>query len=443
PDARTDRAAEEGDGAARAQGRAVKLRALGVAALAILAGCSGIHGGTNPKAPLWEARPGWVIDVVFRRELTALSQVSAKAGVERGVPAIDPRHARVFVGSSDHGLYALRATDGSVLWRYQTAGSVMSEPLYDESRDLVYFGSDDDGLYAVHASNGELVFRYRTGAEVQRRPVIVARDKRSILVFDNAADSIFAIDADTGAPVWKHQRNPALGLEVAGHAGVAYGNDRIYVAFSTGAVTAYDIDTGVERWPEINLAAPTTAGDDVQKFLDVDTTPIVRGDRVFVANVGTGVYALDAQSGTSIWKRPEATAVSWLAQWNEPAHTDHDSGAQVPEMSLLLAGSGTTGLWALDPKSGEIRWRKSTPRGSLSYPVAIQGALLVTSSKLGLFLLEPRSGAVIDGLDPDSGFSGGAAAFGGKAYVLTNGGMLLGLEVAPPAEKMRSTRASY
>jgi glucose dehydrogenase len=181
----------------------------------------------------------------------------------------------------------------------------------------------------------------------------------------------------------------------------------------------------------------------VQKFLDVDTTPIVQGDRVFVANVGTGVFALDSQSGTSLWKRPEALGVSWLAQWNEVAHTDHDSGAQVPEMSLILAGSGTTGLWALDPKTGDVRWRKATPRGSISFPVAVQGALLVTSSKLGLFLLEPRSGSVIDGLDPETGFSGGAAAFGAKAFVLSNGGILLGLEVEAPATKMRSTRASY
>ena len=34
---------------------------------------------------------------------------------ERGRAEIDVPHGRVFVGTSDHGLYALRASDGSTL----------------------------------------------------------------------------------------------------------------------------------------------------------------------------------------------------------------------------------------------------------------------------------------------------------------------------------------
>jgi outer membrane protein assembly factor BamB len=347
----------------------------------------------------------------------------------------------LFVGTSDRGLYAVRAGDGSVIWRFQTAGAVMSEPLYDEKRDVVYFGSDDDGMYAVRAEDGKLLFRYRTGAEVQRRPVLVEREGKGVLVFDNAADGVFAIDADTGAPKWKHLRTPALGLEIAGHAGVAYANDRVYCAFSTGRVVAYDIDTGNERWPEVDLGAvgnPTEA--EQQQYFDVDTTPVVVGDRVYVASVATGVFALDATAGTTMWRRAEAEGVSWLTHWSEPAHVDSESGAEVPERSLLIAGSGTTGLWALDPKTGEVRWRREGPRGTLSHPVAIGGALLVTSSKLGLFLFEPQQGRAIDGIDPGTGFAGGAAAYGNRAFVLTNLGVLLGLEIVPP-HREGSTRS--
>jgi outer membrane protein assembly factor BamB len=99
---------------------------------------------------------------------------------------------------------------------------------------------------------------------------------------------------------------------------------------------------------------------------------------------------------------------------------------------LVIAGSGTTGLWALDPKTGEVKWRDPTPRGAVSYPVEVAGALMVTTSKSGLFLMDPLHGDVIDGIDPGTGFGGGAAAFGNRAFVLTNGGVLLGLEVVPP-----------
>jgi len=53
-----------------------------------------------------------------------------------GGPEIDPEHNRVFVGTSDHGLYALRAGDGSTLWRYETMGLVQSEPLLQRRAGL-------------------------------------------------------------------------------------------------------------------------------------------------------------------------------------------------------------------------------------------------------------------------------------------------------------------
>jgi outer membrane protein assembly factor BamB len=404
--------------------------------------CAKREHAVNPNNPLWMNRPGWALSLTFRKPLVQEQGLTSKAGIEKSVPGIDAKHGRLFVGTSDRGLYALRAGDGSVIWRFATAGGVMSEPLYDETRDVVYFGSDDDGMYAVSAEDGKMLWRYRTGAEVQRRPVLVQRDGKGTLIFDNAADAVFAVDADTGKTKWKHARNPALGLEIAGHAGVAYDNERVYCAFSTGRVIAYDVETGNERWPEVDLTAVGGVHEgEQQQYFDVDTTPVVIGDRVFVANVATGVFGLDATAGTQAWRRAEAEGVSWLTHFSEPAHQDPATGAEIPERSLLIAGSGTTGLWALDPKTGDVRWRREGPRGTLGHPVSLAGAILVSSSKLGLFLFEPQQGRAIDGIDPGSGFAAGPAAYGNKAFVLSNAGVLLGLEVIPPSREPTTAKS--
>ena len=409
--------------------------ALTVAATAV--GCAKKEAVQNPKGPMWKERPSWALGLTFRRMLVAEQGTSAKTGIEKSIPSIDPWHGRVFVGTTDHGMYALRAGDGSTIWRFQTASSVNSEALYDRDLDLVFFGSDDDGMYAVRARDGGLVWRYTTGAEVQKRPVIVDRPGgKRIILFCNAADSVFAADAETGTPLWKRIRTPALGLEVAGHSGVAVDGDRVYVGLSTGHVAAYDVETGKDKWEDADLSAATGGSDEGEnQTFDVDTTPIVHGDRVFAASVPNGVYALDATGGKILWRRPEAEGVSWLTYWQERAHADSITGAQIPARELLIAGSGTTGLWAIDPKTGDAVWRQKGPRGSFSYPVEIAGALLVTTSRLGLFLFSPRNGGVIDGIDPGTGFAGGPAAFGNRAFVLTNGGVLLGLEIAPPWDK--------
>ncbi len=414
------------------------LRRLALAALLVatpsLSACAKKENVVNPVEPMWRHHPSWAMNVVFHEPLATDPDLGLKTGTERSVPAIDPQHRRIFVGTSDHAMYALRATDGSAIWRFQTAGAVNSEGLYDDERDVLYFGSDDDGLYSVRASDGSLRFRYRTGAEVQRRPALSRSVKgKRVLVFCNAADSVFALDADTGATLWKRVRQPAQGLEIEGHAGVAVSGDRVYTGFSTGLVAAYDLETGADKWPAVDLAAAaSSATEEQQQFFDVDTTPLVKGDHVFVANVTTGVFALDATGGGQQWRRPEATGVSWLSYWSEPAHVDARKGTEVAAHELVLAGSGTSGIWALDPKTGAVKWRKPAPLGAVSYPVTIAGALMVTTSRAGLYLLEPEQGDVLDGIESGNGFGGGAAAYENRAFVLTNGGVLLGIEVVPP-----------
>ncbi len=121
---------------------------LAVIALAI-SGCGFTEQFTgdrvNPEVPLWYHRPSGTMSVFVHRQLTAQSRTIGEDW-ERGRPEIDALHDRVFVGSADHGLYALRAGDGSTLWRFETLGVVQSEPLYDGEMDYVYFGSHDGAL---------------------------------------------------------------------------------------------------------------------------------------------------------------------------------------------------------------------------------------------------------------------------------------------------------
>ena len=84
------------------------------------------------------------------------------------------------------------------------------------------------------------------------------------------------------------------------------------------------------------------------------------------------------------------------------------------------------------------RSRYGIGEGGVTAPTAMAGALLVGTSRYGLFLLSPRNGKVIDGIDLGSGFSATPAAHDGRAYVLSNGGTLLGVGVSPPLPVKRT-----
>jgi outer membrane protein assembly factor BamB len=406
-----------------------------VGSLACATGCESLQTGASPELPLWVHHPGGAMEVVVRRKITVAERVTGE-DYEHGRPEIDPVHRRVFVGSSDRGLYALRADDARPLWRFETMGPVQTEPLYEPGEDALYFGSNDGALYKVAAPDGALRWRFMTNAEIGRRPVL----QNGMLYVVNANDTIVALEAATGKLRWTQHRSPALGMEIAGYAGPLVTPDRVYVAFSDGHVGAYDPLDGSEKWPPVDLSAEVEqAQGEVPRYLDVDTTPVLDtisiGRVVYVASYAGGVYALDAQTGSRIWVNDRAAGVTSLLLWQEPSHPPRDGiGPPVSGRRLLLASSGTTGLWALGTEDGREIWRRQLPDGGVSVPVPVAGALMVSTTRYGLFLFSPINGGTIDGIDIANGLTMAPAVYGRRAFVMSNAGVLFGIHVRPPGD---------
>ncbi|HRI71399.1 MAG TPA: PQQ-binding-like beta-propeller repeat protein [Polyangium sp.] len=418
------------------------LSQLGVmlACVAGMFGCEASGVPATPQVPTWLHHPGGTLEIALRRPLTSDTRKQSES-YERGQPVLDVEGRRVFVGSSDNGMYCLRAQDGTTLWRFETLGPVQSEPLYDAVEEALYFGSNDGALYKISAVDGKLHWRFSTNAEILRRPVM--RD--GVVYVVNANDTLVAVYAKDGALKWHQHRTPAFGMEVSGYAGPSLGRDKVYMAFSDGVVMAYDIEDGSEQWPIVDLAAEAEANSpgDRARYLDVDTTPVVArissGDVVFVGSYAGGVFALDAENGTRAWLNEKAIGVTELMLWEQPEHAPHEGPLPtVAKQRILFASSGLTGLWALDPNDGRTLWRRNLPEGGITMPVAVAGALLVGTSRYGLFLFSPVNGGLIDGILPGGSFAMTPAAYGTRAFVLDNGGTLLGVQVNPPRDAARA-----
>lgn len=382
-----------------------------------LAGCMNAHSPEHAAPPRTFYHPG-TLDITFRAQLTSWSRAAGEAH-EHGQPEIDAAHVRVFVGSSDHGLYAVHADTGGVIWRFETLAPVQCEPSYDADGDFVYFGSSDGALYKVRAKDGWLIYRFTTGAEVSRRPVRAGGG----VYFTNANDTLMAIDEATGKLRWAQHRRPAGGREMAGHAGAAVSGDRVYTGFSDGVVAGYALADGREIM-RADLAEGAEPSGSASRFLDVDTTPIPAKigatEVIYAAGYPSGVFALDARDGRRVWVNDKALGVTSISLYRV-----------TPARDLLLAASGLTGLWAIDPSNGHTVWRRELPKGDFSAPVDAMGALLVSTTQYGIFLFSPLYGAVIDGISP-GGAAMRPAVLGARAYVMTNGGALLGLTLREP-----------
>ena len=428
------------------------LAPLAVLGLAILPSCGLAEVFTgdrvNPEVPSWYHRPSGSMSLFVHRTLTAPGRANGEDW-ERGRPEIDAARDRVFVGSSDHGLYALRAGDGSTIWRFETLNVVQSEPLYDPEMDYVYFGSNDGALYCVSAQTGKMVYRFDTGAEVSRKPVRMGEN----LFFSNASDFLFSIDRRSGKPRWQVHRTPALGMEISGHSGAAIDprTGLVYMAYSDGHILAYGAQDGAEKWTPVDLSAEAeqSAGE-APRYLDADSTPVLddhpQGRVVYVSSYAGGVVALDAATGARVWSNDKAIGVTDMALWREGAHAPNPNGPDkdgpmVPERKLLVVSSATFGLSGLDPYTGRVVWRNKLPEGGVTAPVPMAGAIMIGTRRYGLFLLSPRNGKVIDGIDLGTGFAQTPGAYGARAYAMTNAGTFLGVAIAPPLPVKRTADA--
>ena len=103
---------------------------------------------------------------------------------------------RVYVPLSDGRLVALRVETGEHVWERRLGGAPNEVLALD---DELFAGSEDKYFYAIRASNGDVLWRWPTGGDVVGLPVV--DDRRVYFVsFDNV---LRGLDRKNGAQRWK------------------------------------------------------------------------------------------------------------------------------------------------------------------------------------------------------------------------------------------------
>jgi outer membrane protein assembly factor BamB len=165
-----------------------------------------------------------------------------------------------FYGGKDHRVHAVNPENGSEQWSVDiTPGAQYSSRVYGVT-------VRGDSVYAT-------TVRWITGTGI---PVV---------------GDVVALSRSTGALYWKYTTPGDKG----GIQGRALLTDKLAIVNDAYAhvLIAIDLNTGAEMW---------RTEKDASGFLSSESTPVLVGDTVFAASADTQIYAIDARTGARFWR---------------------------------------------------------------------------------------------------------------------------------------------
>jgi quinohemoprotein ethanol dehydrogenase len=276
-----------------------------------------------------------------------------------------------------------------------------------------------------------------------------------VLYFSVGLSVVHAVDAASGRQLWQY--DPEV-WKVAGRKlrfswgarGIAFWNGKVYVGTTDGRLIAIDAKTGTPVWTRLTVSPDDTSG--------ITGAPRAFGGLVVIGQAGgeyaslrSYVTAYDAETGEQRWRfhtvpgdpskgsedqAQALAATTWTGRWWE-----FGGGGSVwnaitydPELDLVYIGTGNGQPWnqkirspgggdnlflvsivALDAKTGRYRWHyQEVPGNSRDYDAStditlahlrVAGAdrkVILTAAKDGfVYVIDRETGKLVSG-DPYS-----------------------------------------
>ncbi|HXC60337.1 MAG TPA: PQQ-binding-like beta-propeller repeat protein [Steroidobacteraceae bacterium] len=313
------------------------------------------------------------------------------------------------------GLTAAQLGRLQLKWAFGFPGDVIAFAAPTIVRGTMFVGSAGGAVQALDARTGCIHWVFQASGPVRTPPTVVEDLKQGrttrLLLFTDQIGGVYALDANTGAQVWKikvetHEATRLTGTIVV-HDGLAYvpaasweesrAVDPTYVCCTfRGSITAVRVRDGSVAWKTWLVDEPkktgvSKAGTDQFGPSGVGTwsAPTVDARRGLLY-VGTGneytpptgklsdaVVALDLRSGSIRWSQQLMTGDVFNAQCARGGATncgpDHDFAAPIMLVrapggrEVLVAGQKSGVVYGLDPEArGKVLWQTRVGIGSSS-----------------------------------------------------------------------------
>lgn len=241
-----------------------------------------------------------------------------------------------------HSVWALNATDGTMLWQFHTSGQKLnSSPAV--MNGVVYVGTESGWLIALSATDGSERWRLSTGARIFASPTVL----NGVVYVGNLEGTLLAANASDGIELWRYSGTEPIYGKPALADGVVYvgsGDSR-----GNGSLSAVDAREGRLKWR-------FPAG------YSVEQTPVVRDGAIYFGSVSGPFYSLSVKDGTILWKLGTGGV---------------DTASSTIHGEVAYIAADRYSFSAIRLRDGKELWRQTVGFRVIPSPVVSDGVLLV------------------------------------------------------------------
>ena len=245
------------------------------------------------------------------------------------------------------------------------------------NREVLVIGTLDGEVIGLQVEDGGIIWELEAGSEV----VAISRVSGDVVVTRLNDNRLLGIDLASGEKLWTvPQSPPALTLRGANIPIIP--SDMVYAGMDNGKVLAVST-SGNQVW-EARVSVPS-GRNELQRLVDVDGQMSADQSRVYAASYHGRVVAINKTDGSIAWARDIPSAVGVTIDDNLVYVSDRDDN-----------------VWALEKDSGVSVWKQDgLLYRSVSTPVIqdnvvmvgdFEGYIHVLSKEDGRFLGRTRLG---------------------------------------------------
>lgn len=318
----------------------------------------------------------------------------------------------VYTASREGDVYAFDAISGKKIWQVDLSDIKKDRSFWDNRQsallaggpvaglDKVFLGSENGKIFALDAQTGELVWQAKIKGEIINAPAIDS----GILVVNTASGIMKGFNASTGEELWKIDQDvPALTLRGISAPVIASGG--VLVGTGKGDVNVYLLEKGQQGW-STEIGEPT-GSTELERVIDVDSAPVVFGDKVYAISSRGNLAAIELKSGRVLWKRQYSSyrqiavhrnniylttlrghvyaldRINGLERWSNLSLTNRGVSGPVVVDNYIVVGDFEGYLHWLDQETGEIIARHDVDGSGIYSTPTVDGNVLYTQSRDG------------------------------------------------------------